>query len=131
MKTDIKKEIEKLRQEIRHHDYLYYALSQPEISDKEYDDFMSRLKELEEQHPEFQSDDSPTLRLSGGILEGFSTVRHQQKMFSLDNTYSFEELQDWDIRVHKGLSPGGKVEYVTELKIDGVSANIAYQKGKL
>jgi len=131
MKNDVKKEIEKIRQDIRHHDYLYYVLSEPEISDKEYDDLMFQLKRLEEKHPEFQSDDSPTVRLSQGVSEGFSTVRHKQKMFSLDNTYSFQELQDWDIRVHKGLKSSRKVEYVSELKIDGISANITYLYGKL
>jgi DNA ligase (NAD+) len=92
---------------------------------------MFKLKGLEEEYPEFKSVDSPTVRLSAVILEGFGTVRHKQKMLSLDNTYSFEELKDWDVRVRKGLGVGEKVGYVTELKIDGVSANIIYQKGKL
>jgi len=131
MHTEIKREIEKLREQIRHHDYLYYALSQPQISDKEYDNLMRKLKDLEDKNPQFKTDDSPTVRLSGGILEGFKTVRHKQKMFSLDNTYSYEELRDWVERVHKGLGRGEKVEYVVELKIDGVSANISYEKGKL
>ncbi len=130
MPTDIKKEIEKLRQKIRRHDYLYYVLSQPDISDKEYDDLMRKLKSLEDQYPQFKSEDSPTVRLSGGILEGFKTVKHKQKMLSLDNTYSFVELKEWGQRVHKGLR-NEKVEYVVELKIDGVSANITYEKGKL
>ncbi len=129
-KEKIKKEIEKLQETLRHHDYLYYVLGQPEISDKEYDDSLRKLKDLEEQYPEFKSDDSPTVRVGGGVLEGFKTVKHKQKMFSLDNTYSFKELEDWDERLHKGLG-SEKVEYVVELKIDGVSANITYQKGKL
>ncbi|MDP3732020.1 MAG: NAD-dependent DNA ligase LigA, partial [Candidatus Omnitrophota bacterium] len=127
----IKQEIEKLREKIRHHDYLYYALSQPEVSDKEYDDLMRRLKGLEDKYPQFKTDNSPTVRISGGILEGFKTVKHKQKMRSLDNTYSFEELRDWDERVHKGLGRSEKVEYVVELKIDGVSANITYKNGEL
>jgi DNA ligase (NAD+) len=131
MKSDIKKKIESLRQKIREHDYLYYVLSQPKISDKEYDDLIVKLKELEDRHPEYKSADSPTVRLAGGILEGFKTVRHKQKMLSLDNTYSFEELREWSKRAHKGLSSSEKVEYVVELKIDGVSANITYEKGKL
>jgi len=130
MPANIKKEIEKLREEIRHHDYRYYVLAQPEISDKEYDDLLRRLKDLEDRRPELKTDDSPTLRLSGGILEGFKTVKHKQKMLSLDNTYSFDELRDWEGRVHKGLG-SEKVEYVVELKIDGLSANITYAKGKL
>ena len=131
MSSDIKKKIESLREKIRHHDYLYYMQDRPSISDKEYDDLMRQLKALEEKHPQFKSDDSPTVRVGGGILEGFKTVKHKQKMLSLDNTYSFDELKDWDERIHKGLGPGKKVEYVVELKIDGVSANITYERGKL
>jgi len=129
-KEKIKKEIIRLRGQIRHHDYLYYVLSQPEVSDKEYDDLMRRLKDFEESCPEFKTQDSPTVRISGGILEGFKTVKHKQKMLSIDNTYSFEELKDWDERVHKGL-PRAKAEYVAELKMDGLSANITYEKGRL
>jgi len=131
MGKEIKKEIEKLRERIRHHDYLYYVLSQPEISDKEYDDLMRKLKELEDKHPQFKTNDSPTVRLSGGILAGFKTVKHKQRMLSLDNTYSYGELRDWDERVRKGLGSSEKVEYVVELKIDGVSADITYEKGVL
>lgn len=130
MSQEIKKEIEHLRQEIRHHDYRYYVLAQPEVSDKEYDGLMRQLQELEDRFPEFESEDSPTVRVSGGVLEGFKTVKHKQKMLSLDNTYSFQELEDWDERVHKGLV-SEKVEYVIELKIDGVSANLTYRQGRL
>ncbi|MCX5704393.1 MAG: hypothetical protein NT066_07905 [Candidatus Omnitrophica bacterium] len=129
-KEETRKEIERLRQKIHHHDYLYYVLSQPEISDKEYDDLLRKLKELEEKYPEFKTIDSPTVRISGGVSEGFKTVKHKQKMLSIDNTYSFEELKEWDERVHKGL-PRAKAEYVAELKIDGLSANITYEKGRL
>jgi len=131
MPDNIKKKIESLRQKIRHHDHMYYVLSQPKISDKEYDDLMKKLKELEDKYPEFKASDSPTVRVGGGILEGFKTVRHRQKMLSLDNTYSFEELKDWAKRVYKGLGSNEKVEYVVEHKIDGVSANLTYEKGKL
>jgi len=127
---DIKKSIESLKGQIRRHDYLYYVLSQPKISDKEYDVLMRRLKDLEDKYPQFKSGDSPTARVSGGILEGFKTARHAQKMLSLDNTYSYKELKDWVSRVHKGL--GNKIiEFVVELKIDGVSVNLTYKKGKL
>jgi len=129
-KEKIKKEIIRLRGQIRRHDYLYYVLSQPEVSDKEYDDLMRRLKDFEENYPEFKTQDSPTVRISGGVLEGFKAVKHKQKMLSIDNTYSFEELKEWDERVHKGL-PGAKAEYVAELKMDGLSANITYEKGRL
>jgi len=131
MSEGVKKKIEDLRKKIRHHDYMYYALSQPEVSDKEYDNLLKELKKLEGEFPEFKTDDSPTVRLSGGILEGFKTVKHKQKMLSLDNTYSFDELRDWDERVHKGLAGREEVEYVAELKIDGLSANITYEEGKL
>ncbi len=131
MSETIRKKIESLRHKIRRHDYAYYALSDPKVSDKEYDSLMEELKKLEEAHPRYRSDDSPTVRVSGGVLESFKTVRHRQKMFSLDNTYSIEELRDWGERVRKGLGPGESVEYVVELKIDGVSANITYEKGKL
>ncbi len=126
-----KQKIEKLRNEIRRHDYLYYVLSQPQVSDKEYDDSMRKLKALEDKYPRFKSDDSPTVRLSGWIAEGFKNVRHKQKMLSLDNAYSFEELKEWDARVRKGLAGRENIEYVVELKIDGVSANITYKEGKL
>lgn len=131
MTADIKKKIEDLREKIRHHDYMYYVLSQPEVSDKEYDDLMRRLKALEEEHPQFKSQDSPTIRVSGGIPESFKTVRHKQKMLSLDNAYSFEELEEWAARVHKGLGSQAKVEYAAELKIDGLSANLTYEKRRL
>lgn len=131
MAQDIKKKIGNLREKIRHHDYLYYVLSQPEISDKEYDNLMQELKNLEDKYPEYKSQDSPTLRLSAGVLEGFKTVKHRQKMVSLDNAYSFEELKDWDERAHKGLGAEEIVEYVVELKMDGLSANLTYEKGRL
>ena len=130
MPQGIKKTIENLKEKIIHHDYLYYLLNQPEVSDKEYDDLMNELKDLEDKYPQFKSDDSPTVRVSGGILEGFKTVKHRQKMFSLDNTYFFDELKDWEDRIRKSLG-SEKIEYVAELKIDGVSANITYEKGKL
>ncbi|HAH21118.1 MAG: hypothetical protein A2Y00_00480 [Omnitrophica WOR_2 bacterium GWF2_43_52] len=128
--SEARKEIEKLRRAIRHHDLHYYILAQPEISDKEYDTLMRRLREFETKFPELITVDSPTQRVSGGIQEGFKTIKHRQKMFSLDNTYSREELKDWAERVEKGLGhrPAG---YVAELKIDGVSANVSYENGIL
>jgi DNA ligase (NAD+) len=128
---DIRKKIEELREKIGEHDYRYYVLSEPAVSDKEYDELMRKLKELEEAHPEFKTPTSPTQRVSGGILEGFNTIKHRQKMLSLDNTYSFDEVREWSERVHKGLGQAQKVEYLVEPKIDGVSANLTYEKGKL
>jgi len=130
MSEQIQKRIENLRQKLRRYDHMYYVLSHPEISDKEYDELMQQLKSLEDKYPEYKSADSPTARVGGGILEGFKTVKHKQKMFSLDNTYSFEELREWEERVHKGLG-SRKAEYVVELKIDGLSANLTYKNGEL
>ena len=127
---DAKNRIEDLREQIRRHDFLYYVESQPEVSDKEYDVLMRKLQVLEGQYPQFISPDSPTVRVGGQILEAFQTIKHHQKMFSLDNTYSFSELREWVDRVHKGLA-GQKIEYVVELKIDGLSANITYKNGKM
>lgn len=127
--SKIKDEIEELREEIRHHDYCYYVLNQPEVSDKEYDVLMERLENLEKEYPQFITPDSPTQRVSGEPREGFKQVKHRRGMFSLDNTYSIEELKDWDTRVRKGL-PGERIEYVAELKIDGTSASLTYKKGK-
>lgn len=119
-----------MRKQIRRHDYLYYVLTQPEISDKEYDDLLKQLKDLEKQYPQYISLDSPTQRVSGQVIDGFKSVKHRQKMLSLENTYSFSELDDWNERVQKGL--GNKAtEYTVELKIDGVSANLTYEKGGL
>lgn len=131
MSGEIKNKIEDLRRRIRRHDYLYYVLDSPQVSDKEYDDLMRRLKSLEDKYPEYKTDDSPTVRVGGGILEGFKTVKHKQKMLSLDNTYSFGELKEWDERVRKGLGADEAVEYIAEFKVDGVSANLTYKDGRL
>ncbi|HOX54505.1 MAG: NAD-dependent DNA ligase LigA [Candidatus Omnitrophica bacterium] len=128
-KAKARTELEKLRREIKHHDYRYYVLAQPEISDKEYDDLLYKLKKLEDQFPDLISPDSPTQRVSGQVLEGFKTVKHKTKMYSLDNTYSFEEIKDWQDRVKKILTKEN-IEYVAELKIDGLSSSLAYRNGK-
>ncbi|HNX81631.1 MAG TPA: NAD-dependent DNA ligase LigA [Candidatus Omnitrophota bacterium] len=130
MSQAIGKQIEKLRQIIRRHDYLYYAQAHPEISDTEYDDLMRTLIDLEKQYPQFVTDDSPTVRVGGGIVSGFKTVAHAHKMLSLDNTYSIDDLRQWHERVVKGLGEPN-VEYVAELKIDGLTANLTYDRGKL
>ncbi len=131
MPVKIKNEIEQLKDKLRKHDYLYYVLSQPQISDKEYDDLIAKLKSLEDKYPQYRSDDSPSVRVSGGVSSGFKTVKHGAGMFSLDNTYSTDELRSWDKRLRKGLDKNITYEYVAELKIDGVSANLTYLKGKL
>lgn len=127
----IKKEIGRLRELIRQADYYYYILSEPEISDKEYDDLLKKLKDLEEKCPQFITPSSPTQRVSGGLLEGFSTVRHKVKMLSLDNTYSIEELRGWEDKIKRRLLRPAKIDYIAELKIDGVSCCLIYEKGVL
>lgn len=128
---DSKEKIEKLRAEIRHHDLRYYVLDSPEISDSEYDALMKRLLQLEAEHPGSVTEDSPSQRVGGAPVKGFKTVRHREKMFSLDNAYSFEEIQEWSERVRKALSSREKIAYVAELKIDGVSVNLTYRAGRL
>ncbi len=126
----VKNEIEQLKEKIRYHDYLYYVLDQPEISDKEYDDLIKKLESLEKRYPEFITPDSPTQRVSGSPIEEFKSVKHKVPMLSLSNTYSSEEIKQWDIRVKKTLK-NIKVEYVVEPKIDGVGISLTYEKGML
>ena len=106
------KQIEKLREQLRRHEHLYYVLDTPEISDAEYDALMNRLKRLEAEHPELVTPDSPTQRVGGKPAEGFSKVRHSRPMLSLDNAYSIEELRDWDRRVHE-LAGNLPVDYTS------------------
>ncbi|OQX88315.1 MAG: DNA ligase (NAD(+)) LigA [Candidatus Omnitrophica bacterium 4484_70.2] len=127
----IKEKIEKLRELIRYHDWRYYVLADPEISDKEYDDLLKELKKLEEKYPQFITSDSPTQRVSGAVLEGFPTVKHRIKMLSLDNTYSIEELKEWEEKIKRMLKRDVKLEYTAELKIDGVSCALLYRDGLL
>jgi DNA ligase (NAD+) len=125
---DITREIEKLRLEIRDHDYKYYVLDKPEISDQAYDRLYRRLKDLEGAHPELVTGDSPTQRVGGAPAKGFTAVKHLEPMTSLDNTYSADEIREFDERVRKNLK-GEKVEYVVELKFDGVSTSLLYEDG--
>ncbi len=127
---DVEKKIEALRDKIRHHEYLYYVLDQPEISDQEFDQLMQQLKDLEAEHPSLITPDSPTQRVGGKPREGFVKVRHSSPMLSLDNTYNEEELRDWERRVHE-LSGRNDVDYVCELKLDGMSLALIYEDGKL
>ena len=123
-----KKKIEELRDVIRHHDHLYYVQNAPEIPDGEYDRIYRKLIDLESAHPELVTSDSPTKRVGGLPAKGFSTVKHMSPMLSMDNTYSAEEIRDFDRRVRKNLK-GREVEYVVELKFDGVSISLLYEKG--
>lgn len=127
---DLEKKIEALREKIRHHEYLYYVLDQPEISDAEFDKLMWQLKDLEAEHPELLTADSPTQRVGGKPREGFVKVAHSSPMLSLDNTYSEEELRAWEHRVHE-LSGRTDVDYVCELKLDGMSLALIYEEGRL
>jgi DNA ligase (NAD+) len=122
--------IERLRQEIRRHDHLYYVLAQPAIPDEEYDKRMRELRDLEEAHPELVTPDSPTQRVGGQPIEGFRTVRHELPMLSIDNTYSEQDVREFDARVRKtlGLAP---FHYTVDPKVDGVAMSIRYEKGLL
>ena len=127
---DFEKKIESLRETIRRHEYLYYVLDQPQISDAEFDKLMRQLKDLEGEHPTLITPDSPTQRVGGKPREGFVKVRHSSPMLSLDNTYSEEELRGWERRVHE-LSGRSDVDYVCELKLDGMSLALVYENGTL
>ena len=125
-----KLEIEDLRDKLRHHEYLYHVLDQPEISDAAYDRMMNRLKELEAAHPELITPDSPTARVGATPREGFQTVQHARPMLSLDNAFSYEALADFDRRVRQG-SGREKIEYIAEHKFDGLSISLQYINGGL
>src|ERR1700691_4056807 len=130
MSKDVEKKIEALRENIRCHEYLYYVVDNPEISDAEFDKLMRELKDLEAEHPDLITEDSPTQRGGGKPREGFVKVPHSSPMLSLDNTYNEEELRDWERRVHE-LSGRSDVDYVCELKLDGMSLALIYENGKL
>lgn len=130
-KIKIKQEIEQLRRKIQEYDYQYYVLAQPTVSDYEYDRLLKRLEELEAQHPEFISEDSPTRRVSGEPTKIFPVVRHRKPMLSLSNTYNEGEIRDFDRRVRALLRPGEAYEYICELKIDGVAMSLIYENGRL
>ena len=127
---DIEKKIESLRDKIRHHEYQYFVLDQPEISDQDFDKLMRQLREFEAEHPDLLTPDSPTQRVGGKPREGFVKVRHSSSMLSLDNTYNEEELRGWERRVHE-LSGRKDVDYVCELKLDGMSLALTYENGRL
>src|SRR5262245_12678286 len=122
----IAREIEKLRKQIRHHDELYYVQDSPEITDREYDQLMDNLQKFEANHPELITPDSPTQRVGGRPAEGFPEVVHTRQMLSLDNSYNIDELRAFDDRCQR-LAEGRKLEYVAELKIDGLSLSLQYE----
>ena len=130
MPEHILQRIEELREELHQHNYNYYVLDEPTISDFEFDAKLKELQELEAAHPEFYDPHSPTLRVGGEITKNFPTVQHQFRMYSLDNSYDFNDLQDWHTRISKILETED-IEFVAELKYDGASISILFENGKL
>ena len=128
MVQTIHTQIKQLRQEILDHDYQYYVLAQPSISDEAYDRLMHRLQELEQQHPELVTPDSPTQRVGGQVTKKFPTVTHSIPMLSLANTYNEEDVRDFDRRVNDALG-GTSYQYVSELKFDGIAISLRYENG--
>ena len=130
MAADPRAEIEKLRAEIRRHDQKYYVEAAPEITDLEYDRLVDRLQQLEARHPELITPDSPTQRIGDQPVSGLTPVTHRVPMLSIDNTYTIEELRKYGEGIAKKL-PGETVEWVVELKIDGVAVALIYEQGHL
>ncbi|MFD2432364.1 NAD-dependent DNA ligase LigA [Mesonia maritima] len=126
---NIDQKIISLREELQEHNYNYYVLDQPEISDYDFDMKLKELQELEAKHPEFYDANSPTLRVGGAVTKNFETVVHDYRMYSLSNSYSKEELEDWEIRIKKLVD--GEVNYTCELKYDGASISLTYENGEL
>ncbi|RPG29215.1 MAG: NAD-dependent DNA ligase LigA [Muricauda sp. TMED12] len=127
---NIKDKITSLRNELREHNYKYYVLDQPSISDYEFDMKLKELQKLEEEHPEFYDATSPTLRVGGMVTKNFETVPHEHRMYSLDNSYSKEDLEDWEKRIQRILGDV-EVEFTCELKYDGASISLTYEDGLL
>src|ERR1700752_4139075 len=127
---EVEKKIEALREKIRHHEYQYFVLDNPEISDQDFDKLTKQLKDLEAEHPELITPEPPTQRVGGKPREGFVKVRRSSPMLSLDNTYSEDELRAWERRVHE-LSGRKEVDYVCELKLDGMSLALVYEDGRV
>ncbi len=130
-KGKIREEIERLRREIEYHNYRYYVLDSPVISDAEYDRLFRRLQDLEQAHPEFFDPNSPTQRVGAPPAEKFETVRHSVPMLSLANAMSEQEFREFDERVRKGLGITGPVTYVAEPKLDGLGVELVYENGEL
>lgn len=127
---NIQQKIEELRRELREHNYNYYVLDNPTISDYDFDIKLKELQSLEAQHPEFYDPTSPTLRVGGMVTKNFETVVHHHRMYSLDNSYSKEDLEDWEKRIQRILGDA-QVEFTCELKYDGASISLTYENGKL
>src|SRR5438477_8439427 len=128
--VSFKKEVEDLREKLRHHEYRYHVLDDPEISDAAYDALLQKLREIEAAHPELVTSDSPTARVGAPPREGFQTVRHTRPMLSLDNAFSFDALRDFDRRVRESIGRD-TIEYIAEHKFDGLSIALWYEDGVL
>ena len=126
-KTGVDQDIESLRDELRRHEYLYYVIDAPEIPDAEFDRLMNRLKQIEAEHPDLVTPDSPTQRVGGKPREGFAKTPHSRPMLSLDNAYNEAELKAWEDRVRGGLPAGEQVRFCCELKLDGLSLALTYE----
>lgn len=130
MPENIQQKIEELRDELHQHNYNYYILDEPTVSDFEFDAKLKELQDLEATYPEYADPNSPTLRVGGGITKNFPTVQHAYRMYSLDNSYDFNDLEDWENRILRTID-SEPVEFVAELKYDGASISILYENGKL
>ncbi len=130
MNNNILEQIQNLRKELNEHNYNYYVLDNPTISDYEFDQKLKELQLLENQHPEYYDANSPSIRVGGEITKNFPTITHEFRMYSLDNSYSKEELEEWEKRILKNLGENN-VSFVCELKYDGASIDLTYEKGIL
>src|SRR6185369_7382439 len=128
--ASVKKEVGDLREKLRHHEYRYHVLDDPEISDATYDKLLAKLREMEAAHPELVTPDSPTARIGAPPRAGFQTVKHVRPMLSLDNAFSFDALRDFDRRVREGVGRE-EIEYIAEHKFDGLSISLIYEDGVL
>ncbi|MDR3022467.1 NAD-dependent DNA ligase LigA [Chryseobacterium sp.] len=129
MSENIQQKIEQLRKELHQHNENYYQLDTPTITDFEFDMLLQELQDLEAKYPEFYDENSPTVRVGGGVTKVFPTIQHKFRMYSLDNSYDFDDLEDWEKRIIKNIED--PVEFVAELKYDGASISILYENGKL
>ena len=120
-------QIKALREELHRHNYLYYVLDKPEISDYEFDQKLKKLQDLEQKFPEYYDENSPTLRVGGAVTKNFQTVVHEHRMYSLDNSYSREDLENWEKRIERQVE--GEVTFTCELKYDGASISLTYEHG--
>jgi len=128
---DIQSKLIRLRNELHEYNRLYYIEDAPIISDFEFDALLRELQDLENRYPEFYDSNSPTQRVGGGVTKNFNTIAHRYPMYSLSNTYTKEELVQWEERIKKILGEEAEVSYTCELKFDGASISLTYEQGRL